>query len=68
MPLIVLGLVFAVGGLILAGLTFRQPKPSGAPLKKSEMRAQELERKDTVKLRIGGAILVALGVLLMFIA
>ena len=67
-PIIVLGLVFALGGLILAGLTFRQPKPSGAPLKKSEVRAQEAERKDTIKLRIGGAILVAFGVLLMFIA
>ena len=70
MPMIVLGLVFAIGGLLLAWLTFRQPKPppSAAPVKKSELRAQEAERKDAIKLRIGAAILVAFGVLLMIIA
>ena len=69
MPMIVLGLVFAVGGLLLAGLTFRKPNEAArAPVKKSEIRAQEAERKDAVKLRLGGAILVALGVGLMIIA
>ena len=69
MPMIVLGLVFAAGGLLLAGLTFRPPKPpSGAPLKKSEIRAQELEHKDAIKVRIGGVILVAFGILLMIIS
>ena len=69
MPMIVLGLVFAVGGLLLAALTFRKPKEEQkAPLKKSQLREQELERKDAVKLRIGGAILVAFGIVLMVIA
>ena len=70
MPMIVLGLVFAAGGLLLAGLTFRKPKESEskAPVKKSQLREQELERKDAVKLRIGAAILVAFGVALMIIA
>ena len=69
MPMIVLGLVFAVGGLLLAGLTFRKPKEEPkAPVKKSALRAQEQERKDAVKLRIGGAILVAFGIALMVIA
>jgi len=47
LPIIVLGLVFAAGGLILAGLTFRKPKEtdSKAPVKKSQLREQELERK-----------------------
>jgi len=68
-PIIVLGLVFALGGLALTLLTFRKPKPTTtAPLKKSEVRAKELEHKDTIKLRIAGAILVAFGVLLMFIS
>ena len=67
LPIIVLGLVFAIGGLLLAGMTFRSPKASGAPLKKSEIRAQELAHKDAVKLRLGGAILVAFGVVLMFV-
>ena len=56
LPIIVLGLVFAVGGLILAGLTFRKPAPPAAPLKKSEVRAKELEHRDAIKLRLGGAI------------
>jgi len=70
MPMIVLGLVFAAGGLLLAWLTFRQPKqpPTKAPVKKSELREQEAERKDAIKLRIGAAILVAFGILLMIIA
>ena len=69
LPIIVLGLVFAAGGLVIAGLTFRQSKPeSTAPQKKSELRVQEQERKEAVKQRIGGAILVAIGIGLMFIA
>jgi flagellar basal body-associated protein FliL len=68
-PLIVLGLTLAAGGLIIAGLTFQKPKPeSAAPQKKSELRAQEQERKDAVKQRLGGAILVAIGIGLMLIA
>jgi hypothetical protein len=67
--MIVLGLVFCAGGLLIAGLTFRQAKPAAsAPPKKSELRAQEQERKDATKQRIGGAILVAIGIGLMLIA
>ncbi|MBI5770581.1 MAG: hypothetical protein HZA93_22580 [Verrucomicrobia bacterium] len=72
LPLIVLGAVFALGGLLLGWLTFRKPAPEEnakkGPVKKSELRAKEQEQKDATKLRIGAGILVAFGVVLMIIA
>jgi hypothetical protein len=67
LPIIVLGGVFALGGLALALVTLRRPKPSDVPLKKSEVRAREAEQVVFKKQRIAGAVLVAIGVVMVFL-
>jgi hypothetical protein len=68
-PMIVLGVVFILGGALLAGMTYQKPNASAstAPVKKSELRAQEAEKKNAVKQRIGGAILALFGVLVILV-
>ena len=67
-PIIVLGVVFILGGAVIAGLAFQQPKKdSAAPPKKSELRAQEVDKKNNVKQLIGGAILAVFGLVLILV-
>ena len=68
-PIIVLGVVFIIGGALIAGLTYQKPKEatSTAPVKKSELRAQEADKKNAVKQRIGGAVLALFGLVLILV-
>lgn len=74
LPILGLGIFFALAGIALFVFTLRKvaaptlAKP-GVPLKKSELRELEAgkvaQKTETTKLRITGAILVAVGVALM---
>lgn len=72
-----LGLSFLLAGIALFAMTLRQAKgterdKAGAPLKKSELRDLEAQkaahRAETGKLRIAGAVCVALGATVMFLS
>ena len=67
-PLFALGIVFALAGVALFASTMRKPKPSPVAPKKSELRDLAIEQKNTVKVRIGGAILTAFGVVIMLVS
>ncbi len=69
LPFIVLGVVFILGGALLAGLTYVKPRQpeSPAPAKKSALRAQEAEKQNAAKQRLGGAILAAFGLVLILV-
>ena len=68
-PLQALAGFFIVMGLVLFALTLRAPKtpPAGVPEKKAEQRARVALEQETTKMRIGGAVLVVFGVILLFI-
>ena len=68
-PLLALAGFFVFMGLALFALTMRAPKtpPAGAPEKKAEQRERASREQEQTKMRIGGAILVVFGVILMFI-
>lgn len=64
--LIGLGVFFALAGLALLGYTLRkQPVPS-VPARKSDERVVAMQQAEITKLRIFGAILVGVG-LVMFV-
>lgn len=66
LPLLGLGIFFALAGIGLFALTLRKAKvPAVAPLKKSELREAQARQAETLKLRIAGAISVAIGAVLM---
>jgi hypothetical protein len=70
--LIALGGFFALIGLGLFAYTLRKStdaaRAGGAPVKKSELRAQQARQTETNKLRIGAAVLVAIGAALMMLS
>jgi hypothetical protein len=70
LPLIGLGVFFALGGIALFALTLRKvtTRASTTPLKKSELRVQQAQQAETNKLRIAAAVLVAGGAALMFLS
>ena len=68
-PLLALAGFFIVAGLALFALTLRAPKtpPAGVPEKKAEQRERAALEQEATKMRIGGAVLVLFGIVLMFI-
>jgi hypothetical protein len=70
LPLIGLGVFFALGGIALFALTLRKAttRTSAAPLKKSELRIQQAQQTETSKLRVAAAVLVAGGAALMLLS
>ena len=68
-PLLTLAGFFIFMGFVLFMLTMRAPKtpPAGVPEKKAEQRARAALEQESTKMRIGGAILVVFGVILLFI-
>ncbi len=68
LPLLGLGIFFALAGLSLFALTLRKEKDAKVPLKKSELRVQEAQKVETNKLRIAAAVSVAIGAALMILS
>jgi hypothetical protein len=77
LPVFGLGLSFALAGLGLLAVTLRKAKAAeagkaGAPLKKSEVREREAEQAarqmETKKMRIAGAVCLALGATVMILS
>ena len=68
-PLLSLAGFFILAGLALFAMTLRETKSpsSSAPQKKSELREAAVHQQELVKMRVGGAVLVLFGVVLMFI-
>jgi hypothetical protein len=68
-PLLALAGFFAVAGLALFAMTLREPKApsSAAPQKKSGLRELAARQQELVKMRVGGAVLVLVGAILMFL-
>lgn len=69
LPILGLGVFFALGGIALFAVTLRKAtSPSTAPLKKSELRAQQAQQTETNKMRVAAAVMVAVGAALMFLS
>jgi hypothetical protein len=70
LPLIGLGVFFALGGIALFAFTLRKATTakSTTPLKKSDLRIQQAQQTETNKLRIAAAILVAGAAALMLLS
>lgn len=72
LPLLGLGIFFALAGLALFAFTLRQPKtpsaPSTLPKKKAELRAEQMMQTETTKLRMAAAFSAVLGAVLMLIS
>lgn len=68
-PLLSLAGFFVLVGLGLFAFTLKAPKApdANAPQKKSELRELAARQQELTKMRIGGAVLVVFGVVLMFI-
>ena len=68
-PLLVLAAFFVVAGLALFALTLKRPKssPGATAPKKSELRELAEREKEKGKMRIGAAVIVIFGVILLFI-
>ncbi len=62
-----MGIFFALGGIALFAWTLRKdaPEKPGAPVKKSELREQEVRQAENTKLRIAAAIAVVVGAAMM---
>jgi len=67
LPMFAVGGGFALMGLALFALTLRKPKELGPSPTKSELRAREELAEETNKMRLGAALAVGLGVVLMLI-
>lgn len=75
LPVFGLGIFFALAGLALFAMTLRgatSPASTGKPLKKSELRQlearKEVQKTESNKLRIAGAVCVAVGAALMVLS
>jgi hypothetical protein len=68
LPILGLGIFFALAGLGLFALTLRKEKNAKVPVKKHEIRAQEAKNVETNKLRIAAAVSVAIGAALMILS
>ena len=68
-PLLALAGFFVFMGLAMFALTMRAAKvpPAGVPEKKAEQRERASHEQEQTKMRIGAAILVIFGVILLFI-
>jgi hypothetical protein len=69
-PLLALGIVFALAGIALFAFTMRQREKlaNTAPKKKSDERTLAIERQNNVKLGIAGGVIAAFGAALVFIS
>lgn len=68
LPILGLGIFFALAGLGLFALTLRKEKDAKVPVKKHEIRALEAKKTETAKLRIAAAVSVAIGAALMILS
>lgn len=68
LPLLGLGIFFALAGLGLFAMTLRRKPDAPAPVKKAEIRELQAQRTETNKLRIAAVIAVAIGAALMVIS
>lgn len=68
LPILGLGIFFALAGLGLFALTLRKEKDAKVPVKKHEIRAQEAQKFETNKLRIAAAVSVVIGAALMILS
>lgn len=68
LPILGLGIFFALAGLGLFALTLRKEKDAKVPVKKHEIRALEAQKNETAKLRIAAAVSVAIGAALMILS
>lgn len=68
LPILGLGIFFALAGLGLFALTLRKEKEAKVPVKKHEIRALEAQKTETAKLRIAAAVSVAIGAALMILS
>lgn len=67
-PILALGLVFALGGIALFAFAMRQKDAAVAPKRKSEQRDFAIEQQNNVKMRIAGAVLAVFGAALVILS
>lgn len=69
-PILALGLVFVIGGIVLAGFAQRLKAKTDAttPKRKSDERELAVEKQNNSKLRLGGGILAGFGALLVVVS
>lgn len=69
-PILALGIVFAVAGIALFAFTMRQREKLEAtePKRKSDARDLEVEKKNNAKMRIAAGVIAVFGAALVLIS